>query len=376
MTDLPKPKLLVVDDEPAQLRALCSTLAEEGYAIVGCASGEAALAALEKQSFELLLTDLTMPGMDGIAVVRAALQRDATLVGVIMTGKGTIATAVEAMQSGALDYIVKPFKLSAVLMVIERALSVRRLRVENAALAQRVHERTAELEAANYDLEAYAYSVSHDLRSPLVVIDGLVGLLQRRLDAQLTDETNKLLGHIVDSVQRMHQLIEALMRLSHLGRKALQRRSVDLGELVGSVIAELALQPQGLFGARVQIAGTLPCVDADPGLLRQAIVNLISNGAKFSRNKPEPRVEVGCEPRDGETVFFVRDNGAGFDMAHAEHLFTPFRRMHRSDEYEGMGIGLSIVQRIVARHGGHIWAEAAVGQGATFFFTLGRAAHA
>lgn len=366
-----RPKVLVVDDEVALMKALCHTLREEGFDATGFASASEALAALPTIGADLLLVDLRMPEMDGIDLLRAAQALDPLLVGVIMTGEGSVANAVEAMKAGALDYITKPFKLAAILPVLSRALSVRELRARNVALEQRVRERTAELEAANFDLEAYAYSVSHDLRSPLVAIDGLVGLLRQRLPSPLDADAEKLLEHLSGSVQRMHKLIEALMRLSRLGQRHLQPGRVELKALVASVVAELTQRPEGLNGARVTIAEGLPEVEADPDLLRQVFVNLIANGAKFARRQPQPLVEIGHLRQQGEVVILVRDNGVGFDTNQADSLFVPFRRLHRSDEFEGSGIGLSLVQRIIKRHGGHVWAESSIGRGATFFFTLG-----
>ncbi|HEV8690514.1 MAG TPA: ATP-binding protein [Ideonella sp.] len=366
-----RPRLVIVDDEIALMRALCGTLGEEGFHTSGFASAREALAALPGLGADLLLVDVRMPEMDGIDLLRAAQAFDPSLVGVVMTGEGSVANAVEAMKAGALDYITKPFKLTAILPVLARALSVRQLRLRNAALEQRVRERTAELEAANFDLEAYAYSVSHDLRSPLVAIEGLVGLLRQRLRSSPGDDTEKLLDHMVGSVQRMHKLIEALMRLSRLGQRRLQPGRVRLTELVRSVVAELAQRPEGLNGARVAIAEDLPDVEADPELLRQVFVNLIANATKFARQQPQPLVEIGHRRQEDEDVIFVRDNGVGFDASQADSLFVPFRRLHRGDEFEGSGIGLSLVQRIVQRHGGHIWAESERGHGATFSFTLG-----
>lgn len=372
MTEATRARLLIVDDEAAQMQALCDTLEDNGFETVGCPNGEAALAALQRSPFDLLLADLMMPGMNGIGLLRAALAIDPTLVGIIMTGEGTISTAVDAMRSGALDYILKPFKVSAILPVLGRGLTVRRLQLENAALERRVREHVAELEATNRELDAFTRSASHDLRAPLNIILGFSALLVRDLGPQMPAEQRNWLAHIERSAQHMNQLIDALMRLSRVGRQVLSLQAVDVASLVRSVIDDLR-QEQPQRRVTLQL-GDLPETMADASLLRQLFVNLLSNAFKFTRNTEQAVVEVGCAPRGEECVFFVRDNGAGFDMAHAERLFDAFQRLHRADQFEGSGVGLSIVQRIVQRHGGRIWAEAAPGQGASFFFTLARAA--
>lgn len=368
MPDSPLPRILIVDDEAANVNALCDTLRYQGYDTVGFTDGNLALAAMRQGRFELLLADLMMPVMDGIALLRAALQIEPMLVGIIMTGEGTITSAVAAMQSGAFDYILKPFNLSAILPVLTRGLAIRRLRQENASLEQRLRERAAELEAANRELDAFTRSVSHDLRTPLNGVIGFSRLFIAQFGAQIPVDACELLYHIETSALQMNQLIDDLMRLSRLGLQALDRQPVELSTLVRNILDELTRQqPQRQITLQI---GELPQVHADEPLLRQVFANLLSNAYKFTRHKSPAIIDVGSELQGVERVFHVRDNGAGFDMAQAEKLFGVFQRLHRDDEFEGTGVGLTIVQRIVQRHGGRIWAQAKPGQGASFYFTL------
>jgi len=375
MPGSPPPRILIVDDEVEQMRALCNTLPDHGYQTVGFTDGEAALAELRNIKCDLLLADLMMPGMDGIALLKAAQAFDSDLVGIIMTGEGTIVTAVEAMKVGALDYILKPFKLSVILPVLSRALTLRRLRVENKELERSVRERTnqleaanRELEAANKELEAFSYSVSHDLRGPLTVIVGSADALVEDYAANMPPHDRELLVGVLHSGERMTQLIDDLLRLSQLARQPLSKSRVDISALVREVLDQLQRERHG-SQIDSQI-GNLPECIGDPGLLKQVFANLLSNAFKFTRGSAKPTVEIGCGQQAGEKTYFVRDNGAGFDMSQAQDLFGAFQRYHSAEQFEGTGIGLSIVQRIVQRHGGHIWAEAEVGNGATFYFNL------
>jgi two-component system, sensor histidine kinase and response regulator len=368
MTDIPSAAILIVDDEVAHMRALCETLQGQGYQTTGFASPVAALAGVENGRFALLLTDLMMPEMDGIALFEGARRKDPHLEGIIMTGEGTIATAVEAMKSGAMDYILKPFKLRAVLPVLERALSMRRLRLQNAVLEKRVGERTAELEIANKELEAFSYSVSHDLRAPLRHIDGFINIVLQDYAGEMPPGARRMLDIVSNSARRMGLLIDDLLHFSQLGRHQLGKQLINVSELFGEVLDELG---KDHAGRKVDIQiGELPNCQGDRSLLRQVIVNLLSNAFKFTRQRENPAVEIGGRVEGEELVYFVRDNGAGFDMQYAGQLFGVFQRLHRAEEFEGSGIGLSIVQRIIVRHGGRIWADAAVDRGATFYFTL------
>jgi two-component system sensor histidine kinase/response regulator len=362
-------RLLIVDDEAFQLKALCNTLQDEGFITVGFSSPLEALATLRKQRFDLLLTDLMMPGMDGVTLMRAALEIDGDLVAILMTGQGTIDTAVEAMKAGALDYILKPFKLSAILPVLSRALAVRMLRHENAALAQRVAERTSELENANKELEAFAYSVSHDLRSPLSGVLGYSDLLETMAAERLTGEERQFVADIRNAALRMRDLIEDMLRLSKVSQSQVRPESFELTAMAREVVARLETE-EPERRVRIDIEDGLYAY-GDPGLLRIAVENLISNAWKYSRTNPSPCIEMGRLNRPaGADLFFVRDNGVGFPMQESGDLFQPFRRLSSSKGFPGTGVGLATVARVIKKHGGDIRAESVPGSGATFFFEL------
>jgi len=238
-----------------------------------------------------------------------------------------------------------------------------------AGLDQRVAERTAELESANRELEAFAYSVSHDLRAPLRAMDGFSRMLMEKHAPQLADEARRYLGVVRKNAQDMGQLIDDLLAFSRLGRQPLERQAVAPSRLAREAFEDLPAEPEG---RRVEfVIGDLPECRADPRLLKQVFVNLISNALKFTRTRDVARIEVGCSRAGDEDVCFVRDNGVGFDMRYVDKLFGVFQRLHRAEEYEGTGVGLAIVQRVVHRHGGRVWAEAREGSGTTVYFTLG-----
>lgn len=239
----------------------------------------------------------------------------------------------------------------------------------NQQLEQRVAERTAQLEAANKELESFAYSISHDLRAPLRHINGFLQLLQQRNAGALDEQSRHYITTITDSAIRMGQLIDDLLSFSRLGRNEMSKRPVNLAGLVLEVIRQLEPEMKDRT-IRWHIAD-LPIVNGDRAMLRVVLVNLIANAVKFTRGCSSAEIEIGCQPGEGaETIFFVRDNGAGFDMNYADKLFGVFQRLHRIDEFEGTGIGLANVRRIIHRHGGRTWAEGKINQGATFFFSL------
>ena len=234
--------------------------------------------------------------------------------------------------------------------------------------AREVEIANRELEAANGELSAFSYSVSHDLRAPLRAIDGFSRIVIEDDNGTLSDDQRRYLGLVRDNTQVMGALIDDLLAFSRLANQPLSRTSVDTATLVSEVERELT---PDLGDGRVEFSnGDLPVAEADPALLRQVFTNLLGNAVKYSRAAQRPQIFVGSERHDGETVFFVRDNGVGFDMRYAEKLFQVFQRLHRSEDYEGTGVGLAIVQRIITRHGGRVWAQARPDEGATFYFTL------
>jgi signal transduction histidine kinase len=371
MNDKAAARLLIVDDEAALMTALCKTLELEGYTTTGFTSARAALEHLPGHGFDLLLTDLMMPEMDGIALLRSAQQIDSDLAGIVMTGHGTIDTAVKALQAGALDYVLKPFRLDNLLPVLTRALTIRHLQMQNKQLQQRIEERTRELEASNADLESFSYSVSHDLRAPLRAVEGFCDIFMKEYGKQIPPDGLDLLASVCAGTARMHRLIDDLLHLARFTRQPLETHTVRMTDLVRRVAATLAGQWHER-NVQLRIA-ELPECRGDSSLLEHVLTNLLSNAFKFTARSDPACIEVGAVTDAAEQVYFVRDNGVGFDMKYAERLFGVFQRLHAQSEFPGTGIGLSIVHRIIRRHGGRTWAQSELQQGTTMFFSLPKA---
>ncbi len=361
-------RLIVVDDEKPQLEALCSLLQDAGFDVEGFSEPVSALECLKSQSFDVLLTDLRLPGMDGIELVQRARQLDPDLSVVLMTGHGSIKTAVDAMKQGVLDYILKPFKVSELMPVVNRAIEVRKLKLQNTQLIRDLSSSNSRLREMNHELDHFAGRVAHDLNSLCHIIQGFAGSLTRRAHSKLDEQEQRYLLRINEASARGGQLVSDLLAFARLGSGELKFNQVVLNEVVEKARASVE-SSEGLRQADWSIA-KLPDIEGDESLLEQVFVNLFSNALKFSQIRELPTISVEANVLNDVVEIKVIDNGAGFDPDRADGLFKPFHRLHNAHDFEGHGMGLANVKRVIERHAGHIKAESAPDKGAVFTLTL------
>lgn len=388
-------KILAVDDSPTYLQELADALQGEGYDVILAHSGEEAIELLAVQSVDCILLDLLMPGLSGKETCRriksAQIVRDVPLI--MLTALEDRSAMIEGLSAGADDYISKSSDFEVLKARVRAQMRRKQFEDENrhireqllrkemetadAHAARELTETRAalvdELERKNKELEAFSYSVSHDLRAPLRSIDGFSQILLTDYSGKLDAKGKSHLARVRAAAQRMGELIDDLLQLSRVGRAELSRGRVNLSEIAHRVLMEHSKNEPG---RKVECSIQEELVlDADNQLMKVALENLLGNAWKFTSKVAAAKIEFGAEDRDGRTVYFVRDNGAGFSMNHAEKLFSPFQRLHSDADFPGTGIGLATVHRVVDRHGGRIWAEAAVGHGATFRFTISPTRH-
>jgi len=385
MTEARKQRILIVDDQSAHTVALCDVLRQYQFDAEGCGSAESALDVLRTESFDLMLSDLNMPGMDGIGLVKTALQHDPDLACIIMTGEGSIATAVRAMQGGALDYIVKPFKASSLLPVLARAQATRSLRMANAELERQVRQNVMELAEANHRLELartaaehanaeksrFLSNMSHELRTPLNGILGFAQILAADKLPATQLEKQRFARNIVQSGQHLLKLVNEILDLARIeaGKVPLAMEAVDLP----TVLQECRMMVTPLAAKRdISLGfGTVPqkSLRADRTRLVQVLINLLSNAIKY--NHEQGRVAVDCSPVNGSRLrISVSDTGPGLDPDQVQHIFQPFHRLGRDEEEEGSGLGLALTRRVVEAMQGAIGVESEPGEGSTFWVEL------
>jgi two-component system, sensor histidine kinase and response regulator len=383
--------ILIVDDQAAGLLAVEAVLQPLGQRIVRAGSGRAALRQLLREDVALILLDVQMPDMDGYETAALIRQRESlryTPIIFLTAHRTGDVEVIHGYDLGAVDYIFKPLdpvvlraKVSAFVELArkselireqaeqlrEQEQEARRLAAARAELLDQLACKHRELQAVNQELEAFSYSAAHDLRDPASSVYGFSELLLNELSGTLGERHLMCLRQVQLASLRMTELIDDLLELSKVSRGALERQPVDFSELARSVAETLERSRPGR-SVSFRIDKDLR-IDGDPRLLRIVLENLVGNALKFTERTPEPRIEIAMEVRPGGNVYRVRDNGAGFDMARVGRLFAPFQRLHPEAEFPGTGIGLATVRRIIERHGGRVWAEGAVGQGATVFFT-------
>ena len=375
-----KLKILILEDDPNDRDLLLYNLKKSGIDFTPHVvfNEEDFNAGLINFDPDIILSDFALPAFNGMDAFQIKQNLAVDIPFIIVSGTLGEERAVELIKSGVTDYVVKdrmfvlPSKITRAVREAKDKVAKHKAEEEilklNTELEERVKQRTAELEVANKQLESFTSTVSHDLRSPLQVINGYASILSRKYKDNLNEDETRLVQGIKEHTLQMGQLIDDLLNFSKLGRAELVRKPLDMNELVNAVISQLRLGNEKL-NARFRFQELKPSY-GDKSLLYQVWVNLISNAIKYSRKELNPIVEIGTRQINNEEVYYVKDNGVGFDMQNYNKLFGVFQRLHKQSEFEGTGVGLAVVHAVVTKHGGHVWAEGKVNEGATFYFTI------
>jgi signal transduction histidine kinase len=367
--------ILIVDDDSTKRFAIKTILAPLGENVVEASSGADALRQLLRQEFAVILLDVRMPVMDGFETAQLIRQRPRSELTpiIFVTALGQAETDMgRGYDLGAVDFVFAPvvpaILRAKVAVFVELYRAQQELRRYRSRLETLVEERTTALTSINRELEAFSYSVSHDLRAPLVAFDGLSKSLLEDYGDRLDKKAKDSLKKMRTASQRMTSVFDGLQTLFRLSSGEIRRERLDVTEMAKEIADELKAANPGQH-VQLEIAKGMK-VSGDRRLIRILLANLLNNAWKFSNTQPTPKVVVGTEMVDGESRIFVKDNGVGFDMIYAHRLFGAFQRLHNQSEFAGAGIGLATTRRIVNRHGGRIWAEGTVGEGATFYFAI------
>lgn len=370
MKKLSECTVLLVDDTEENLDILVETLADD-YEVSVAMDGETALESVEEEVPDIILLDIMMPEMNGYEVCRRikADKNTKDIPVIFLTAVTDIDSKAKGFELGAVDYITKPFEILEVKARVRMHLSLELTKYELAEKNESLQQKTFELQAAVDELKAFSYTVSHDLKSPLRAIKAYGNIILEEHNETLDDDTNEMLHNVDNICSNMIIMIEKLMEYSKMTHLSITKEEVNISEMFTSAFEEcISICPERFI--KFEFETGMPTVLADPVLLRQVIYNIISNAIKFTRNKEKASIIAGCKRGIGEYIFYVKDNGVGINMEFSKKLFGIFQRLHSSDEFEGNGIGLATVRKIIQRHGGKTWIEGKVNEGTVVYFTL------
>jgi len=367
--------ILIVDDDEKNIKVLEGMLKPQNYCLLKALNGETALDILQQKDTDMVILDIILPGISGLDVLKEIRRNEKLklLPVILISALSEREDRIKGLECGADDYISKPFDQTELITRITTQLKLSSLRnkfLENERnLNNELRNMISRLENANKELEAFSFSASHDLHAPLRIIGEFSKILLEEHSGNLNKEGKRILGIISHNTNLMQELIDDLLILSQTDIKEMRKQKINMTQLAKSVVKE---QKGFLKDTRevTFVFKELAPAFGDEKLIRQVFVNLLSNAVKFTGENPKAVIEVGSNKKGNEFIYYVKDNGVGFDMRKINMMFTAFKRLHSQDQFPGSGIGLTIVKRVIERHGGSVWAQGKVNEGAVFYFTL------